>query len=222
MPMAAPYNSAISDRPSDVITYDASGNRVAEVDYGYDETPIAAASATNHDDQNFGTSFVGGRGNATTETHRCFPLPPATQPCSDAITTYTYDETGQAISRKDPNGNLRQFSFADSFFDPAPPANATVPPGNTNAYLTQITDPTVNGVSHIQHFSYAYSDGALTISQDENTQKTTFTYADPLRRLTETDFPDTGQTKIAYDDAGTNPSVVTTQKITGSMNRIST
>src|SRR5262249_48074665 len=82
-----PLSTAISDRPSAVITYDGAGHKVAETDYGYDETPLASASATGHDDPNFGTGFISGRGNATTKTEKCFI---GTQPCSlgDSVTQY--------------------------------------------------------------------------------------------------------------------------------------
>ena len=216
-----PFNTAILDRPSDVIVYDGSGTRVAETDYNYDETTVAAASATGHDDQNFGTGFNNGRGNATTKTVKCFS---GTQACSqgDSVTHYAYDQTGQQASRTDPNGNIVQYSFADSFFDPAPPSNAPVPSGNTNAFLTQITAPQTNGVNHILNFSYAFSDSALTVSKDENNQQTTYLYADSLRRPTETDFPDGGRVTTTYNDPGANPSVVTTKKITGTLNVVTT
>src|SRR5262249_37541219 len=172
------------------------------------------ASATGHDDQNFSTSFVSGRGNATTKIARCFTGTSQTAcPQGDSVTTYAYDQTGQQVSRKDPKGNTTIYSFTDSFFDPTPPSNATNPPGNTNAYLTKITYPSTNGISHIESFSYAYSDGALTVLTDENGNQTKHKYNDSLRRLTETDFPDTGQTTVTYNDSGSNPTVVTNEKI---------
>jgi hypothetical protein len=63
------------------------------------------------------------------------------------------------------------YSYADNF------ASGTgTPPGQTNAYLTQITDP----LGHISKFKYAYSDGQLTQSQDQNdisAQRTGTTYS---------------------------------------------
>lgn len=221
MPAANPFTSAIIDRPSAVITYDGSGNRVAEVDTNYDETLVASASATGHDDQNFGTGFINGRGNATTKIAKCFV---GTQACApgDSVTKYAYDQTGQQVSRIDPNGNLVRYSFADSFFDMTPPTNAQSPSGSTNAFLTQITAPQTNNVNHIRNFSYAFSDGALTLAKDENGGSTTYVYNDSLRRPTETDYPDNGQTTVAYNDSGTNPTVVTTKKITAALSVVST
>jgi YD repeat-containing protein len=79
---------------------------------------------------------------------------------------------------------VTNYSYADSFTD-------TPPAGNTNTYLTKITHPsTSNGsVSHVEQFSYAYSDGQLTKSIDQNGQTTSYAYNDPLRRLTEVDYP---------------------------------
>ena len=224
MPPAGSFSTAISDRPSDEIAYDGNGNRVAEMDYCYDgdtssftgcgSSSLASASATEHDDQNFSTSFVSGRGNATTKIVKCFSGASQTA-CTqgDSITVYGYDQTGQQISKKDPNGNTTTYSFADSFNDPAPPSNATAPPGNTNGYLTKITYPTTSGISHIVSFSYAYSDGSLTVATDENGNQSKYTYNDSLRRLTESDFPDGGQTTRTYNDSGSNPNVITNKKI---------
>jgi hypothetical protein len=45
---------------------------------------------------------------------------------------------------------------------------------------------------------------------------TTYAYNDPLQRLTETDFPDGGQTTISYDD--TARTVTTTKKVSSGVN----
>jgi RHS repeat-associated protein len=216
---ANPLGIPIVDRPAHEIIYDANNNVVAETDYAYDQqTSLASASATKHDDQNFSTTLVAGRGNVTTKTEKCFTGSGSSQracPQGNSVTTHTYDQTGQMLSKTDPNGNITKYSYSDSFSD-------STPSSSTNAYLTQITYPPTNGVNHIVNFSYALSDGQLTASLDQNKQKTTYTYNDPLRRLTQTKFPDFGQTSVSYNDAGPNPSVVTTTTITSSMNLIST
>jgi RHS repeat-associated protein len=217
-----PIGGVIADKPSTVITSDGNGNRVAETDYAYDgygTSGITPVTATSHDDTNFPTSYTV-RGNATTKTQKCFPIPPATQPCSDAVTTYTYDETGQVLSMKDPNLNPTQYSYADSY-------TSGTPPGNTNAYLTTITHPPTNGISHVENFSYSYADGQLTVSKDQNQQLTTYKYADLLDRPTEIDYPDGGKTTISYNDAQYNPSthspsITTTKEITSGLNLVTT
>src|SRR5260370_32153197 len=134
---------AIFDRPSTVKTY-GSGTLAAETDNLYDQTGVGAVSnlpTGTHDETNYGPSF-NTRGNATTVTHKCL------QNCPDAITKYTYDETGQALTMTDPFGNATcsdmpsgvshttTFSYADSYDSP--------PSANTNAYFTKVTSPSTN------------------------------------------------------------------------------
>jgi RHS repeat-associated protein len=217
-----PQQASIFDRPCQTITYDGNGNRAAETDYFYDNgatttpcgtagTPSVAAVgnliSNTHDETNYSASSTAPRGNATTITKQCFPS------CANAVTTLTYDETGQTLSSKDANANTTNYSYADNFDSP--------PSANTNAYVTQITAPSANGVSHIQKFKYAYSDGQLIQSTDENNQVTSYLYADPLRRPTETDLPDGGKTTISYNDAPPSPSV-TMSRLMNSSNQFVT
>jgi RHS repeat-associated protein len=218
-----PYSPSLLDRPSSVITYDGSNNRVAESDYAFDQTSVPGVSnlpTGTHDETNYSASSAAPRGNATTVTTKCL------QGCSDAVTNYTYDETGQVLTMKDPCSNSTcsdmtgsshtiTYSYVDNFDSP--------PSSNTNAYLTKVTSPVTNGVNHIESYKYAYSDGQLIQSTDENGQSTSYSYNDSLRRLTETDYPDGGKTAVAYNDAPYNPSnpspsVTTTKAMTSSTN----
>src|ERR1051326_6866917 len=113
------------------------------------------------------------------------------------------------------NGNVTTYSHADSY-------NDTTPAGNTNAYLTKITHPKTKDVDHVQSFSYAFSDGQLMVTTDENGKQTTYHYDDSPRRPTETDAADGGKTTISYNDNAPNPSVTTTKKIDPSKNLVST
>ncbi len=182
-----------------MITYDGGTNRLAETDYSYDQTALGSVSAIGHDDLNYPANFQGPRGNTTSKTARCFPLPPSTQTCTDAAAVYSYDSTGQVVSVKDPNLKTTQYSYTDNYL-----SGFGSPPGNTNAYVSTITHPTVNGVTTHDYFQYAYSDGQLTASQDDNekaaSKSTTYSYADSLRRLTETDYPDGGKKTLCYKD----------------------
>ena len=204
-----PSAPSILDRPRDVITSDGGGHRVAETDYGYDQTGLGAASATGHDDPNYPTSYVT-RGNATTKTVQCLG-------CTNTTTTYTYDQTGQVLSVTDPCGNAActdmtgtshttSYSYTDKYA-----AGSGTPPASTDAYVTTITYPTVNGVTQHRYFQYAYADGQLTQQKDDNQNTagvaTNYLYADSLRRLTETDYADGGKTTIGYNDSV--PSVTT-------------
>jgi RHS repeat-associated protein len=204
------FQSAVSilDRPSDVIICQAascsSANEAAETDYVYGSA-VSSASATGHDEVNYGPSETPPRGNATKVTKKCFPS------CANVVTAYAYDETGQTTSMTDPNGNTTTYSHLDSY-------TIGTPPSNTDAYVTQIKRPTTtNGVSHISNYSYGYFDGQLTVANDENSQPTTYTYADSLDRLTAVNYPDNGQTTYSYNDAPPSPSVTTSKLITSGL-----
>jgi RHS repeat-associated protein len=207
-----PTGPSIYDRPSSVIIY-GNGTRVAETDFAYDQFSIAGVSPTptGHDELNYGTGVNPPRGNLTTATKQCFI---GSQVCPNSVAIATYDETGHKTSGTDPNGNVTTYSYLDSYTD-------TAPPGNTNAYLTKVTRPTtVNGVSHVQSFSYAYSDGQPTVLTDENLQQTTYSYNDPFRRPTETDYPDGGQLLTTYNDVPPFPSITTSRKFNTTPNYV--
>jgi YD repeat-containing protein len=224
-----PFGPSIYDRPCQTITYDGAGNRVAETDSLYDGgtaacgtvgTPsVLSANGPFGLDSRYAynASPQPPRGNATTVIQQCFN---ATCAGGNPTTKYTYDETGQVRTSVDPCGNATctemtgsghttTYSYADNFDSP--------PSSNTNAYLTQIADP----LGHISKFKYAYSDGQLIQSQDQNDLNaqrngTTYSYNDSLRRLTETDYPDSGKTTISYNDTPPSPTVTTTKFVTSS------
>jgi RHS repeat-associated protein len=210
-----PNLASIFDRPCQVITYDGTGtNRVAETDSYYDNgattTPCGAAgtpsvvsaggtSLTGHDATNYGVSATGPRANLT-QVSRWLKTG------GTPSTTYSYDETGQVVSMTDPNLNKTLYSYSDSFVSTNTGGFTTTagsPPTGTvtNAYVTKITGPATNGVSHVENFSYGYNDGQLTVSKDENQQTTSYRYNDLLGRLTEVDHPDGGETMYAYNDS---------------------
>jgi len=201
--------------PSSSIVYDH-GTEIAETDYTYDQTALTEIPATQHDETNYGSATAGGRGNATTVTKKCI------QNCANAVTTYTYYQTGQVLSATDPCGNsacadmvesshTTTYSYLDEFTD----SDVT----GTNAYLTTITYPPVNGITQHRYFKYRYADGQVSFSQDDNNRNaganvgTTYAYSDSLNRLTEVAYPDGGMTWIAYNDASPSPSVTTCKLI---------
>jgi hypothetical protein len=100
-----PSTPSIFDRPSSLVTYGL-GTRAAETDEAYDQFGTATVSGLpsgTHDETNYASSSTAPRGNLTTVTKQCFQ---DVQSCTNSVTTYTYDETGQAVSLKDPCGNL--------------------------------------------------------------------------------------------------------------------
>lgn len=197
---------SINDRPSSVQVND-NGTLLAETDYAYDQTAASSVSPTPvlHDETNYSASY-NNRGNLTTKTVKCFQ-----SGCSNAITTYAHDETGQVLSTVDPNGHTTYLSYADNFASGDTYTAGLSAPGNTNTYLTQITYPPTNSVSHIEKFSYDYPSGQLTASTDQNGQVTEYRYDDAFARPTQSSYPDLGQTVISYNDSV--PSVTTSKKL---------
>jgi RHS repeat-associated protein len=196
--------------PATALIY-GNGTLASQTNYSYDQTAAAAVAnlpTGTHDETNYGSASSSARANATTVTKRCFPN------CSDATTTYTYDETGQNLSTVDPVGNgaggvpsqhTTAYSYADNYDSP--------PSADTNSFLTKITRPATSGINHIESFKYAYADGQLISSTDENGLIMNYSYNDSLRRLTETDRPDGGKTTLSYNDAPPVPSVIASKTI---------
>ncbi len=243
-PVIYPSGTYMFGKPCQTITYDGSGNRYAETDYFYDSgstgtvcgaagTPSVAGltNLTGHDETNYSASSTAPRGNPTQKT---FWSRTGTSPTG----TYAYDETGQVVSFTDPCGqtgvscsdmtgttHVTSYYYTDNY-------SSGTPPGNTNAYLTKVTNP----LSQSTSFAYSYNDGQLTSSTDPNTQTTSYKYntppsgcsfADGLDRLSEIDHPDKGKTTYCYNDSSYNaaahsPSVTTTKAITSSLNAVST
>ena len=194
------------DRPATIIKYQ-NGSKVSETDYSYDQTAVTSVSPApiGHDETNYGNGSTVPRGNATTVTQKCFQ---SSGTCSNSVTTITYDTTGHAVSLTDPNGNQTTLSYADNYT-----TDDGSPSGNTNTYVTKITRPPTNGVSHIEQFQWDFNKGELRTLTDENNQQTSYQYADPWWRLTQTTFPDGGSVTNTYQDAGPNPSVTTSTLI---------
>lgn len=147
------------------------------------------------------------------------------------VTKYAYFDNGQVMSETDPCGtaactdmtgtaHTTTYSYTDnniSCSGSAPPA------GNTNAYLTKITNP----LGQIKSFCYGYNDGQLRSATDANSKTTTYKYGtspsgcgtDQLDRLGEIDYPDGGITTYCYNDSTFNavtpsPSITTSSEIT--------
>jgi RHS repeat-associated protein len=216
-----PLKSVIYDRPCQVLVEDGNNNQYSVTDYFYDNsttlctegTPSVASAGgstlTGHDETNYSTTSTAPRGNVTQKTQ-------VENLGTSPVTTYAYDETGKVVSVTDPNGNVTGYSFADSYLSTNTGTYTTTagaPPSGTvtNAYATQITYPQIGSIKHIVSFTYGYNDGELTTAVDENLKSTTYRYNDNFDRITETDYPDTGQTLYTYKDSA--PASITTCKL---------
>lgn len=205
----AAFSTHIVDLPASLITYDGSSNPFAETDSWYDQ------------------SGNPNRGNLTTQTKRCFSLANGQAcPQGDSTTTYTYDGNGQPLTMVDANGNASggtpsqhttTFSYADSYTS----CGGAAPPSSpSDAYLTQVTFPSTNGVIHQVSYCYDYTKGVLLAETAQNGQTANYQYNDSLDRLTKAIYPDGGQTTIGYNDA--IPSVTQTKLISASVSMSST
>jgi RHS repeat-associated protein len=190
----ATFTQHIVDRPSTTITYDGSGNRAAETDF---------------------PSYDAG-GHVLTKTIQCFSVVGgAACPQGNSTTTFAYDSNGQTITVTDPRLNQTTYSYADNYSSCGGSAPPTSP---SDAYLTQVAHPTTGGIAHIVKYCYDYAKGLLLSLTDENNQPTTYTYGDSLDRLTQTVYPDGGQSSYAYNDTAPSPTITTSRKLTSSTN----
>jgi len=227
---ATPINTIIQDRPQSVIVYH--GNRIAdsETDYLYDgSVPVPVTPApSGHDNTHYGVGMTPARGNPTTITRKCFS---GSTNCTNSVTTYTYDITGQVVTEVDACGNATCSDVAGSshtttysYGDNYTTINGS-PTQNTNAYVTKITRPQNGSTAHITQYQYDFDSGRLHMMTDENSQATTYCYwtggcsgsaFDPFYRLTGITYPDGGKTTVAYADTGSTPSVTVSRSTTGS------
>ena len=197
----SPYlNANIVDRLWGVTVTNSSGATVALTSYTYDGSSLQSVTGTsNHDDTNFSTGNTV-RGNVTSVLREI-------NGSSSLTTLKTYDMTGQVVSSTDSNGNVTTYSYADSFYtDPgdgvAPKAKSVSPA--TNAYLTQITYPTVNSVTLKKQFGYYWGTGQVALATDPNNNATTTAhFFDPLSRPTSTALPNNGWNLLTYNSTDT-------------------
>ena len=146
-----------------IVTYDSYGTNGL----------IGFSGAFNHDDTNFGTGTTA-RGNPTQIQQWVNG--------TYLTTSRTYDTTGQVLSSTDPAGNKTTYSYADKFFNDngSNPPQAYTPATPTNAYLTGVTLPAVNGVTMTVSMGYYYGSGKRAVSTDVNGQASYSHFVNPV------------------------------------------
>ncbi len=170
---------------SDDATLDGNGNELSQTTYGYDETTgsgHAALQPTSGLPQH-STGLASQRGNLTTVSQWVNTLG------ASVNTAYSYDDSGQILTKQDARGNTTSYSY-----DPSTKA----------AFLTHVSYPSPgNGNNAViaTGAQYDAASGVLQSSTDANGKVTTYKYYDRLLRPLEVDFPDGGQTTYSYPSA---------------------
>jgi YD repeat-containing protein len=133
------------DLPASVIVKDASGTRVTETDYTYDEAAyLTAAGVTT---QHNSAPPAGVRGNQTTVSRWL-------NTTNSFIASHTnWYDTGQVFKTIDALGHATTFSY-DAFYK--------------GAYPTQTCSPQTGSVAHCVSGTYDFNTGALTSLTNEN------------------------------------------------------
>jgi RHS repeat-associated protein len=199
---------------SSVQVQDGSGVQRAYTTYGYDESGLQPSNVSEQ--HVAGQSYPGNQ----TSVHRWLSNGSAVSqsPCSVSVasggylvTNRIFYDTGEVQQITDPCLYLTSYQYSST---------------NFGAYPTTVT----NALSQSATYGYDFNTGLVTSTTDPNLQPTTKTY-DVMGRLTQVNYPDGGQTTYCYTDLGgatcsqaSAPpyAVVTTKKITSSLNETST
>lgn len=179
-------------------TLDGTG-QVSNTTYNYDESGYLTAS--NLSSNEFTTTPLQSvRGNVTTTTQW---LNGGSSPQSH---TNWYD-TGEVYQAIDPLLHTTTYAYSSTYADSLP---------------TQIT----NVLNQSTNLGYDFNTGLKTSATDPNGQTTTYSYNDPLNRLTDVQYPDVfpgtsthGETKYTYDDTASPVNVVVSETLSPSVSK---
>jgi RHS repeat-associated protein len=186
----------ILNRVTEVLIKDGSGNVKARTDINYDNynsNPMTCVTgAPQHNDGSYGCSFTT-RGNPISITR----YTDAATPNGGITNNLFYDSLGNVV-KTDVGGVVQQQSTFTSATQWAFPDSVTLGPATGQQLTTSAT--------------YNTNTGLVATSTDANNQVTHYTY-DNLRRLTDTQRPDSAHLTYAYDDV--NKKVTFTSPVQG-------
>ncbi len=177
------YTTAnILNRITQVLVKDGAGNIKARTNITYDNygsNMTCVTGAPQHNDSGYGCSFVT-RGNPTSSTR----YTDAVTPSGGITTNFFYDSLGNVV-KTDVGGVVQQQLAFSATTQWAFPDSVTLGPSGGPQITTSAT--------------YNSNTGFRATSTDANGQVTHYTY-DNLRRLTDTQRPDSAHLTYAYDD----------------------
>jgi RHS repeat-associated protein len=109
-------------------------------------------------------------------------------------THYVYNSNGTPSQMTDPLGNQTKYFYSSTY---------------NGAYLTQVQEPSTNGVAHNVSYAYDFNMGFNTSKSDYNGQTTRYSY-DGLGHLYQIAYPDGGQTTFCYSHDSNLPCYTST------------
>ena len=221
---AATYTALnIVDRRATETVYSGSnsGTKMEATQYSYDTYTQGIGSESNPSSHNisFSTNYYS-RGNLTAASHWL-------NTTNSWITSYfNYDVLGNVTLTTDPRGNNTSYIYSDSWAD----STCTPSSGSNYSYITSKVDP----LGHTTSYTYESCTGQLASVKDPNDiankrAGTVISYADPMNRVTQITYPDSGSKSYAYTDGPSSTiqetnavGVITTQTADGLLRTIKT
>jgi YD repeat-containing protein len=164
-------NNHVIGLPAKIEIKDVSNVLKSKTEFTYDSTGehfTNVTGATQHDDTNYGSSFVTGRGNLTIATR--YDLSSS----ATAQNKIAYNALGQVTFTRDASSHQTNFSYSESFSD-------GVNNRNTYAYPTTFEDPDENEFLTQYNFDF----GGITRTEDPKGAVVTTAY-DSIGRVDNT------------------------------------
>jgi YD repeat-containing protein len=212
-PNASAYASAnIVDKVISSVVRDGAGNVVAQAQYGFDDYSPSdgggmsqTSNAPGHDYVNFSSANTL-RGNLT-QVKKWLNTTG-----SWLTTSFGYDDLGNIVSSRDPNGNSTAWSYSDRWA--AAGSSTCLPAANSYAFPTQTVMAAGTGMSETSQTTYYPCTSLVQAVQDPNDlaagrNGTTWVF-DAIGRPTQKNLADGGQQQWAYTDTVPTSVSVTT------------